>query len=243
MDSTNVYDTRPSPLCALHRGAGKVFRRMACSLGLVALRLVGLTLGLTLGVLGCDSGSIGGSGQCGGAAAADECVQINAIQPVYLGQTTSNVDAFRAICTSATPTTPAVLEPFTDHSATVTISNEPLPGVGPGATATTTVTLQDFSIRYTLNACPAGATCPDLDTLTVAPGSTVTIPPGSSVTITLPFVSLAKKFEYVSKGGSLLAFPSYSATYTITGTDLFHNSVSVQGSVQFTIRDFNYCSR
>src|SRR5262249_59874933 len=114
-------------------------------------------------------------------------------------------------------------------------------GVGPSAT--TSVTLQNFSIRYTLNSCPSGATCPVLDTLPLAPGQTVTIPARSSVTITLPFVSLAKKFEYVSKGGSLLAFPSYTATYTITGTDAFHNSVSVRGSAQFTIGDFDYCTR
>ena len=211
---------------------------MAGHLGLVALGLLGITLGL----LGCDSGGIGGSGQCGGASDANSCVQINAIQPVYLGQTTSNVDALQRNCATATSTTPTP-EPFTDHNAMVTISNEPLPGVGPGATASTTVTLQDFSIRYTLNACPAGATCPGLDTLTGAPGPTRVIPPGGSVTITLPFVSLATKSEYVSKGGSLLVPPSYSATYTITGTDLFHNSVSVRGSAQFTIGDFDNCSR
>jgi hypothetical protein len=238
MDSTHVHDTLPSPPRALHRGAGKVFRLMAGYPGLVALGLLSLTLGL----LGCDSGSIGGSGQCGGASDADVCVQINAIEPVYLGQTTSNVDALQDICSAATSTT-STLEPFTDHSARVTISNEPLPGVGPGANASTTVTLQDFSIRYTLNACPAGATCPALDTLTVAAGSIVTILPGNSAIITLPFVPLAKKFEYVSKGGSLLAFPSYSANYTITGTDLFHNDVSVRGSAQFTIGDFDNCSR
>ena len=240
MDSTHVHDTLPSPLGALHRGAGEVFTLMAGHLGLVALGLLGITLGL----LGCDSGSIGGSGQCGGASDANACVQIDTIQPVYLGQTTLNVDALRDICTPATSTAPAVLEPFTDHNATITITNAPLPGVGPGVgpTAETTVTLQDFSIRYTLNACPAGATCPALDTLAAAPVSTVTIPARGSVTITLPFVSLATKSEYVSKGGSLLVPPSYSATYTITGTDLFHNSVSVRGSAPFTIGDFDHCS-
>jgi len=219
---------------------------MTGHLGLVALGLLGITLGL----LGCDGGGIGGSGQCGGASDADTCVQINTIQPftTIMGTmvSTSNVDAFQDICTLATP---AVLEPFTDHSAMVTISNEPLPGVGPGVgpTAETNVTLQDFSIRYTLNACPAGATCPALDTLTVAPGLTVTIPPTNSVTITLPFVPLAKKFEYANKGGGHLpngtpTYPSYTATYTITGTDLFHNSVSVRGSAPFTIGDFDHCS-
>jgi hypothetical protein len=238
MDTMHVHDTRPSPPRTRQRGAGKGCILIANYLGRVTLGLLGITVSLTLGLLGCDSGGIGGSGQCGGASDADACVQINTIEPVYLGQTTSNVDVLRDRCTSGQTSTD---EPFTDHNATVTISNTPLPGVGP--TGSTSVTLQDFSIRYTLNACPAGATCPALDTLTVAPGLTVTIPPRNSVTITLPFVSLATKFEYASKGGSLLAYPSYSATYTITGTDAFHNSVSVRGSAQFTIGDFNNCSR
>ena len=212
------------------RGARRVCKRLAGRQGLVVLGL----LGMALGVLGCDGGSVGGSGQCGGANDSDACVRIVTIEPTYLDQTTSNVDVVQGTCPSGAP------ESFADHNATVTLSNLPLPGVGP--TADTSVTLQDFSVRYSLNACPAGATCPALDTLTVAPGQTVTIPPISSVTVTLPFVSLAKKSEYVSKGGSLLAYPSYTATYTITGTDSFHNSVSVQGSAQFTIGDFDNCS-
>jgi hypothetical protein len=231
----NVHDTLQFSPGALPRGAGKLFKPLAGRQGLLALGLLGIALGL----LGCDSG-IGGSGQCGGANDSDACVQIGTIEPVYLGQTTSNVDVVRDKCTSGTSTAPTD-EPFTDHNANVTISNAPLPGVGP--TADVSITLQDFSIRYSLNACPAGATCPALDTLTVAPGQTVTIQPNSSVTITLPFVSLAKKDEYVSKGGSLLVYPSYTATYTITGTDAFHNTVSVRGSAQFTIGDFDNCSR
>ena len=242
MNAVNVHATLQSPPRALHRGVGKVFTLIAGYRGLVALGLLGLTVGLTLGLLGCDNGGIGGSGQCGGADNSDACVQINTIQPVYLGQMTSNVDAVRDICTPDNPATPVdetVLEPFTDHNAIVTISNSPLPGVGP--VADTSVTLQDFSISYTLNSCPASATsCPPLDTLRAVPGQTVTIPPRSSVDITLPFVSLATKSQYVSNGVPS-GFPSYTATYIITGTDAFNNRVSVRGSAQFTIGDFNNC--
>ena len=220
----------------LHRRTRRAFKVRKGYQGLFVLAVVGLALGL----LGCNGGSIGGSGQCGGASDSDACVRIDSITPVYLGQNTSNVDAVRDICVRDDPTTPAdetVLEPFTDHNAVVMISNSPLPGVGP--ISPTTVTLRDFSISYVLNACPAGATCPALDTLTAA--QTVTIPPNSSVALTLPFVSLAKKFEYVSKGGSLLRFPTYVAVYTITGTDAFHNAVSVRGAAQFTIGDFDHC--
>jgi len=227
----HVLGTFQSPPHYTLRGARRVCKLLAGRQSLVVLGL----LGMTLGVLGCDGGSVGGSGQCGGSNDSDACVRVVTVEPTYLDQTTSNVDVVQVTCPNNTP------EPFTDHAAAVTLSNSPLPGVGP--TADTSVTLQDFSVRYSLNACPAGATCPALDTLTVAPGQTVTISPNSSVTVTLPFVSLAKKFEYVSKAGSLLAYPSYTATYTITGTDSFHNSVSAQGSAQFTIGAFDHCTR
>jgi hypothetical protein len=191
---------------------------------------------MALGILGCDGGGgIGGSGQCGGANRADACVQINRITPVYLGQVTSNVDVQQDTC----PVTSA-LEPYADHNATVSITNAPLPGVGPSGI--TTVTLQDFSISYTLNSCPTTSVgCPPLSTMRFAPGQTVTIAAGGTVEIVLPFVSLATKSEYVNSGGSLTAFPAYSATYIFSGTDAFNNAVSVRGSAQFTIGNFNYC--
>lgn len=235
----NVHGTLPSPPHHPHRGAGRVFKLLADRQGLVALGLLGVVLGL----LGCDSG-IGGSGQCGGASESDACVRIDKIEAISADQTSSNVDVIRDICTPDNPTTPTdetVLEPFGDHNAIVTISNAPLPGVGP--IADTSVTLQDFSISYSLNSCPASAIgCPPLDTLRAVPGQTVTIAPGSAVAITLPFVPLAKKIEYVRKGGALSGFPSYTAIYIIAGTDAFNNSVSVRGAAQFTIGNFDFCS-
>ena len=235
----NVHGTPQSPPHDPPRGVGRVFQPLAGRQGLVALGLLGIVLGL----LGCDSG-IGGSGQCGGAPGSDSCVRIDKIEPVSVGQTSSNVDVIRDICTPdnpATPTDETVLEPFADHNAIVTISNTPLPGVGPVA-ADVSVTLQDFSISYSLNSCPASAIgCPPLDTLRFVPGQTVTIPPRSSVAITLPFVPLAKKLEYVSKQRALSGFPSYTAIYIISGTDAFNNSVSVQGAAQFTIGNFDLC--
>src|SRR5262249_58505262 len=91
MDAMHVHDTRLSSLRTRQRGVGQVFRLIAGYPGLVALGL----LGITVGILGCDSGGIGGSGQCGGASDANACVQISTIAPIYLGQTTSNVDAIR----------------------------------------------------------------------------------------------------------------------------------------------------
>jgi hypothetical protein len=228
----HVQGTLQAPPHAPQRAARRIYKSLAGWQGLVVLGLLGMTLGL----LGCSS-DVGGSGQCGGSNNSDACLQITQIVPVYLGQASSNVDAQQDMCTTATT---AVPEPFTDHSATVTILNAPLPGVGP--TAVTSVTLQDFSVSYTLNSCPATSVgCPPLDTLVVVPGQTITIAARGSADITLPFVPLAKKLEYVNKGGSLTAFPSYTATYIIAGTDAFDNAVSVRGSAQFTIGDFNNC--
>src|SRR5712692_9238253 len=230
-EAMHIPGTLPSPPPNPPRRARRVCTPLLGRQGLLALGL----LSLALGVLGCDGG-LGGSGQCGGSNNSDACLQITQIRPVYLDQTTSNVDAVRDKCASGT-SAPPTDEPFTDHSATVTILNAPLPGVGP--TGITSVTLQDFSISYTLNSCPTTSVgCPPLDTLRVVPGQTVTIAPRGSVDISLPFVPLAKKFEYINKGGDHAAVPSYTATYLIAGTDAFNNAVSVRGSAQFTIGDF-----
>jgi hypothetical protein len=192
-------------------------------------------IGLVLVVTAC--GDIGGSGQCGGVESSGTCVQIESITPTYQGSSTSNVDAVQDVCDATT--TPVTVEAFTDHGADITISNTYLPGVD--TSLSMPVTLQNYSISYSVNNCPAGATCPALDTLTVAPGQTVTIPANSSVKATFPLVQLQKKAEYVSKGGSLFSYPSYTAHYIITGTDLFNHSISVEGFTEFTIGDYDNC--
>src|SRR5437867_11793410 len=116
----HVLGTFQSPPHHPPRGDRRVCTLLA---GRQVLVILGL-LGLALGMLGCDGGSVGGSGQCGGSSDSDACVRIDTIEPVYMDQTTSNVDAVRAICTPdnpATPTDETVLEPFTDHNAMVTL--------------------------------------------------------------------------------------------------------------------------
>jgi hypothetical protein len=71
----------------------------------------------------------------------------------------------------------------------------------------------------------------------------IVIPAGQTVTVTLPFVPLSTKQEYVRAGGELgNAPPSYSATYTFTAQTIgVNDTFTVQGSAQFTITDFNNC--
>jgi len=107
--------------------------------------------------------------------------------------------------------------------------------------ATAFITLTQYTISYTLDpGSPAG---PALTSRTF--NETIKIDTGSSVTVTLPFVEISQKNEYVTGvGGSANANPprSYTATYTFTGTDQFNSTVTIRGFAQFSIGDFDNCS-
>lgn len=183
----------------------------------------------------------GAGGGCGGSDASITCLNVTGIVPTYLDEDTSNVDALQDQCRD--PVTGAItgIEPFTDHNALVTLVNQQFP--------TTTATdrafdigISGYSVTYRLNLCPAAARgCPPLTTLT-SPES-IFIPAGETVTVTLPFVPLSTKNQYVQAGGELgIAAPSYSATYTFTAQAIgVNDTFTVQGSAQFTITDFNNC--
>jgi hypothetical protein len=74
-------------------------------------------------------------------------------------------------------------------------------------------------------------------------GQSIVIPVGQTVTVTLPFVPLSVKNQYVQAGGELgIAAPSYSVTYTFTAQTIgVNDTFTLQGSSQFTITDFNNC--
>ncbi len=184
----------------------------------------------------------GAGGGCGGSEASITCLNVTGIAPTSLDEDTTNVDALQDQCRD--PVTGAVtgIEPFADHNAQVTLVNQQFP--------TTTATDRAFdigiigySVTYRLNQpCPAAARgCPPLTALTSA--ESIVIPAGQTVTVTLPFVPLSTKNEYVQAGGELgIAAPSYSATYTFTAQTIgVNDTFTVQGSAQFTITDFNNC--
>ncbi|SRR5712692_85263 len=185
----------------------------------------------------------GAGGGCGGSEASITCLDVTGIVPTSLTTDTTNVDALRDQCRD--PVSGAVTgpEPFGDHNANVTLVNRQFP--------TTTATGRAFDIRiigysvtYRLNLCPTAARgCPPLTGFTVS-GESITIPTGQTVTVTLPFVPLSTKNEYVQAGGELgIAAPSYSATYTFTAQTIgLNDTFTIQGSSQFTITDFNNCT-
>ena len=190
----------------------------------------------------CSSPSDDGAGGgCGGSEASITCLNVAGIAPTSLDQVTTNVDARQDQCQDQTGTVTGI-EPFGDHNALVTLVNQQFP------TTTSTdrafnIGIIGYSVTYRLNQpCPAAARgCPPLTALTSA--ESIFIPAGQTVTVTLPFVPLSTKQEYVRAGGELgSAPPSYSATYTFTAQTIgVNDTFTVQGSVQFTITDFNNC--
>lgn len=187
-----------------------------------------LGLGAVALVLGC--GQVGGGGQCRGGGDSGACLEIASIQP-----TPTSVDAFQDICDATV--IPNVLEDFTDHAAAVTINNKPLPGA-PMDTVHD-VTLTQYTIEYELNSCPTG-TCPQmLKTVTV--NKTILVPANGTFSGDLKFVDVEKKAEYASGASSPNIHPSYTAIYTFSGTDIFNSPVTVRGTTEFTIGNFNNC--
>jgi hypothetical protein len=186
----------------------------------------------------------GAGGGCGGSEAAITCLNVTGITPTSMDDDTSNVDARQDQCQDPVTGTVTGLEPFADHNALVTLVNQQFP------TSTDTdrafdIRIIGYSVTYTLNqgGCPAASRgCPPLTGFTSS--ESIIIPVGETVTVTLPFVPLRVKNEYVQAGGELgIAAPSYSATYTFTAQTIgLVDTFTVQGSAQFTITDFNNCT-
>ena len=184
-------------------------------------------------------GDIGGVGQCGGAGETGACLQIESIAPEDGdgNVVTSNVDVVADTCTDTSTSTPVVKGLF-DHKAKVKISYNRLPGLGLDAAELTPVTLKDHAISYTVASCPVGS-CPSLSVYRFT--QTIPIKVDSSIESEIPFFLLQQKKEYVAAGGSTNTFPSYTATYTLTGADSSGNPVKVEGSAEFTIGNYDKC--
>jgi hypothetical protein len=183
----------------------------------------------------------GAGGGCGGSEASVNCLNVTGIAPTSLGQPTTNVDALQDQCRDLTGTVTAI-EPFGDHNALVTLANTAFPTATGPTSRPLDIGIIGYSVTYTLNQCPAAARgCPPLTGFTT--GESIAIPAGQTVTVTLPFVPLSVKNQYVQAGGELgTAAPSYTTTYTFTAqTTGLIDTFTVQGSAQFTITDFNNC--
>ena len=184
----------------------------------------------------------GAGGGCGGSEASVNCLNVVRISPTStVSGVTSNVDALQDQCRDLTGTVTSI-EPFGDHNALVALANTAFPtATGPTSHPLDIGTI-GYSVTYTLNQCPAAARgCPPLTGFTT--GESIAIPAGQTVTVTLPFVPISVKNQYVQAGGELgAAAPSYTVTYTFTAQTIgLIDTFTVQGSEPFTITNFNNC--
>jgi hypothetical protein len=179
---------------------------------------------------------------CGGFEATVSCLDITTIAPTYMGSATSAVDAFRDTCRNAAGMVTGV-EPFTDHQADITFRNTRFPTASGGFD----IRILGFMVSYTLSQYPAAVRgCPPLTGFSGE--SSIVVPAGGTVTARFPFVPLRVKADYVASGGDIstsgpsFSFPSYSAIYVFTAqTTRFNDMITVQGSAEFSIGDFNNC--
>jgi hypothetical protein len=191
----------------------------------------------------CSSPSDNGAGGgCGGGGASVNCLNVVRITPTStVSGDTSNVDALQDQCRDLTGTITGI-EPFGDHNALVTLANTAFPTATGPSSHPLDIGVTSFTVTYTLNQCPAAARgCPPLTGFTT--GASIAIPAGQTVTVTLPFVPISVKNQYVQSGGELgAAAPSYTVIYTFTAQTIgLIDTFTVQGSAPFTITDFNNC--
>ena len=184
----------------------------------------------------------GAGGGCGGSESSVTCLNITGITPTNIvSGDTSNVDALQDQCRDLTGAVTSI-EPFGDHNALVTLANTQFPTSTGATSRALDIGTSGYSVTYTLNQCPAAARgCPPLTGFTS--GESIVIAAGQTVTVTLPFVPISVKNQYVRAGGEIgNAAPSYTVTYTFTAHTIgLIDTFTVQGSAQFTITDFNNC--
>lgn len=169
------------------------------------------------------------SSVCGGIQSDGVCVYISSIQPTYNGTPTSNIDTTQDTC----GTTP---EKFTDHLANLTVGAFYIGGT----TNSTQITITSYSITYTLNptSIDQGPTIPTWSTQ----GPNAVINVGSSNTFSVNLFDIAQKQYYDTLPPNAGAgFPSYSVTYTLNGVDNYGHPITVSGSTEVTIGDYNNC--
>ena len=182
---------------------------------------------------------------CGGTEASVSCLNILSIVPKNSAANTSNVDAFVHVC-SRDPVTgqPTSFETLTDHSADVAFSNTKFPK----ALGTFDIRIIGYSVFYERNGpCPSPSVaqaCPSLAPLSVQ--ETIVVPAGGTVTRGLKFVPLEVKLVYAGNFDVRLPIPvlSYTALYVFTAQTIgLNDTFTVEANREFTIADFDTCSR
>ncbi len=187
-----------------------------------------------------------GPGSPGTQGTEDTGVILEAtIIPTYNGADTYSVDAFRNPDCDGDPTTDDP-EPFTDHSARVTISSRllnPTSTFKPG-----TLYIDKYIVEFRRSTDSIGA--PPIESDTRYKSIIITPPSGAgtnTVTDTVILVDLIRKDKYATDmlsgiyTSGLAYLNNYTATYTFEGKNEFGDSFSFKAQTDFQIGNFCNC--
>jgi hypothetical protein len=194
-----------------------------------------MLLGLAACGGGGDSGAGGGGGCGGGSGVAGIVLCADSVSPKYFTALTPNVDIVQNLCTDGTP------EPYTDHTATVTISAK----LATGATippVSSVVTITHYVIDYTANPGVVGPTIRSTGNLF----DTIPITVGGSTSRDVQLLTTQQKETFLLDLGRAGAFDgiyrSYAVTYTFYAQDQFGNNLTARGFGQVIIGSYQNCA-
>ena len=194
----------------------------------------GLLMLLALSACGGDSGS----GTTGGTGLS----LTTTLVATYAGRNSLSVDVVRQICE---PGSPPVLEVFTDHGASVTISARLLdPSTSPGDLIVDKYTVE---FRRSTDSIGAPPILSDTRFSVIAIGA----PTGAGTTTTTAgviLVDLLRKARYLNDidSGLYLSNPpnilnNYTAIYTFSGKNQSGQAFSFVTQMDIAVGSFDYC--
>lgn len=196
-------------------------------LGIAAIAALALTGCLNIGE------------RCGKATPSGACLSVISVVPATNGDMTSNVDVVRGKCGDPSEPLKQTPEPFRDHDAIFTLSNEGPISVHDPAELAPAVVITSFDVSFQLNTTCQG--CPVLEALHGL-GPTVTVLGGHEVSVSVPMMPLRSKQEFLDKGGDADQVPSYSAIYKLHAKDP-ESDFTIEAAATFTVGNFDYCAQ
>jgi hypothetical protein len=186
----------------------------------------------------------GGAGSPGSEGTEDTGVEVDAtITPVYLGANTYSVDAFQVVCDEGPP---PVVEDFTDHNATLSMTARL---INPSTTFQAgTLYVEKYKVEFRRSSDSIGA--PPIQSDTRYKTIVIAAPTGTGVTTvedTVILVDLIRKDQYkadVTSGqynSTSASLNNYTAIYTFEGKNEYGKDFTFKAQTDFQIGSFNYC--
>jgi hypothetical protein len=182
----------------------------------------------------------------GDAENTGSILNVESMSGFYNDGVTNQVDVLMDNCTTGGEGEPEP-EYFSDHFGQVEVTNRPLPNTlqqtaSPAYIRAYTITYQPI---VTPSASPPAldpyVEIPLLDSRGIPP--CLPGPTCAAIEYTqLKFVDVAKKLEYLNKGGNPSLVASYNVRYTFYGENIFGEEFTFGGGTNCTFANYDYCN-